>query len=102
MSSSLISAARLIMYFVVPSQTPVRSGLPSGRRGVGAVRSGLPSAVRGVPFVGYLSHCAGATLASAQIVKTRNVDLCQYRERPGIANPPFTLKNYILSGLQRA
>src|SRR5579864_8434284 len=51
-SSGFMSAAMLIMYLVTPIQTPVRSGLPSALRGVGAVRLGLPSAVRGVPLVG--------------------------------------------------
>src|ERR1700689_2179088 len=37
-------------------QTPDRSGLPSGARGVGAVRFGLPSGVRGVPGVGKFTH----------------------------------------------
>jgi len=31
---------------------PVKSGLPSGVRGAGALRSGFPVAVRGVPAVG--------------------------------------------------
>src|SRR4030095_1797972 len=39
-------------------QSPVRSGLPSGVRGVGADKFGLPSGVRGMPAVGWLSHWA--------------------------------------------
>src|SRR4249919_881897 len=40
-------------------QGPVRSGLPSGPRGVGARRFGLPSAVRGISGVGTLiQFCA--------------------------------------------
>src|SRR5579864_1501829 len=41
-------------------QRPVRSGLPSGRRGVGALRSTSPAAVRGAFEGGTLIHCAGA------------------------------------------
>src|SRR6516162_8752804 len=51
-TGSFKSAAMLIMYLVTPIQTPVMSGFPSSRRGVGAVRFGFPSAFRGVPFVG--------------------------------------------------
>src|ERR1051325_10162302 len=43
-----------------PVHTPLKSGLPSGPRGAGAVRFGLPSAVRGMPGVFRSSHCAPA------------------------------------------
>ena len=39
---------------------PEKSGLPSGRRGVGAFRLGVPSAFRGTPGVGSFSHWAEA------------------------------------------
>ena len=43
-----------------PVPHPVKSGLPSGPRGAGAVRSGLPSAVRGMSGVFRSSHWAMA------------------------------------------
>src|SRR5688572_20238909 len=45
--------------------SPFKSGLPSGRRGAGAVRFGLPSAVRGIRGSGCFSHCAGADEAKS-------------------------------------
>src|SRR4029453_2949941 len=53
-------------------QGPVRSGFPSGVRGVGACRSGLPSAVRGTIGGGTLiQFCArtGADVTSAARTK---------------------------------
>src|SRR5688572_4717766 len=44
----------------VPFHTPVKSGLPSGPRGAGAVRFGVPSGLRGMPGVGRSSHWAPA------------------------------------------
>ena len=41
-------------------QMPEKSGLPSGRRGVGAFRLGVPSAFLGTPGVGSFSHWADA------------------------------------------
>src|SRR6185503_2303519 len=38
---------------------PEKSGLPSVRRGAGAVMLTVPSALCGTPAVGYLIHCAG-------------------------------------------
>src|SRR5687767_8856591 len=45
--------------------SPFKSGLPSGRRGAGAVRFGLPSAVRGIRGSKCFSHCAGADEAES-------------------------------------
>src|SRR5690348_14097277 len=56
------------------SQMPVRSGLPSGVFGAGAVRFGLPSAVRGTPGVGYAGHWANSAAgahAAKVVVKNK-------------------------------
>src|SRR6185295_10120155 len=67
-----------------PRQTPVRSGLPSAVRGVGAARLGVPSGRRGVPAVGYLSHCA-AVLVDRSEAKTATAAL----DRPiDLIGPP--------------
>src|SRR5580693_7490256 len=57
--TSFRSAAMLIRYFRPgTSQTPPKSGVPSGNRGALAERSALPSFVRGTPALGTFSHCA--------------------------------------------
>src|SRR4051812_6231788 len=52
------SGSCLAQLVLAVSQSPVKSGLPSGVRGAGADRFGLPSAVFGTLAVGYFSHCA--------------------------------------------
>src|SRR6185503_16953244 len=47
------------------SQIPVKSGLPSGVLGAGAVKSGLLSFVLGTPRVGYAGHCANRDTVKA-------------------------------------
>src|SRR5436190_6721641 len=70
-TGSFESFARSRTYPSGGFQTPDRSGLPSGSRGVGADRFGLPSAVRGTDDRGTFVHCAAAdpptrtTIASA-------------------------------------
>src|SRR4051812_49388365 len=49
------------------AQMPVRSGLPSRVRGVGAVMFGLPSLVRGIFGDLYSIHCAEAVMAARPI-----------------------------------
>src|SRR5438552_13583138 len=57
-SPGLRSAAMSRMYLALPdSQTPDRSGWPSGARGAGAERLGLPSSPLGIPPVGTFTHC---------------------------------------------
>src|SRR6266853_677559 len=64
-SSGLRSATMLAPYLAeILFHTPVRSGLPSGVRGAGAVRFGLPSAVRGIPGVRWCTHCAASGVTS--------------------------------------
>jgi hypothetical protein len=57
LESAEISRAYLLSF---GDHTPVKSGVPSGNRGVGADRSGLPSAVRGIFATGTFVHCADA------------------------------------------
>src|SRR5579872_349491 len=69
-----MSAARFSRYLLIFSgiQKPERSILPEDVRTGAAFRSTLPSAVRGTCFHGYGSHCALATLATANIAKATN------------------------------
>src|SRR5579863_109345 len=56
-----MSTAMFLTYRISSvAQRPVRSGLPSGRRGAGALRSTSPVAARGVFRGGALIHCASA------------------------------------------
>ncbi len=48
----------LTRYFRSASQSPERSGLPSGSLGAGAERLGLPSGLRGMPGVLRPNHWA--------------------------------------------
>src|SRR5207237_5955612 len=58
-SPGLRSAAISRMYLAPPdSQTPDRSGWPSGDRGAGAERLGLPSGPLGILSVGTFTHWA--------------------------------------------
>ena len=51
------------------SQTPDRSGLPSGNRGAGAFKSTLPSAVLGMfGEFGNDGHCATSGTADAEMM----------------------------------
>src|SRR6266853_4954414 len=87
-SSGFMSAAMLIMYLVeLPIQIPVRLGLPSALRGVGADRLVLPSGVLGVSLVGYLSHCAGAGEIAASSRQTPR----SLRDLPRTSTPESSL-----------
>src|SRR5436190_17100393 len=59
-SPGLRSTARFTRNLGFGFQIPVRSGLPSGILGAGAVRIGLPSGVRGTFGVLLASHCPEA------------------------------------------
>src|SRR5215510_16290457 len=70
-SPGLRSAAMSRMYLALPdSQTPEKSGWPSGDRGAGAERFGLPSAPRGIPAEGIFTHCAqtGVHIHNATVI----------------------------------
>jgi hypothetical protein len=57
------------------SQTPERSGLPSGVLGTGAVRFTLPSAVRGTPVSGRFAHWAAEGEESDATSTTKLADV---------------------------
>src|SRR5688500_563209 len=70
-SPGLRSAAMLRAYFGEAfTQSPDRSGLPSGARGDGAARFGFPSAVRGIAGVRCASHCAAGTALEMMMART--------------------------------
>src|SRR2546428_4919865 len=80
-----------------PLQTPVRSGLPSAVRGVGAAMLALPSGRRGVPAVGYLSHCASAVVDRSDAKTARAAAL----DRPIVLMGPLLRPTIIHSDEQR-
>src|SRR5688500_967623 len=83
-------ARRLIFVRKRPStafQSPLKSGLPSGSRGAGAVRFGLPSAVRGSLGSGCFSHWASDDRAAEMI----NTAVRKNRRIPSSRRADYTL-----------
>src|SRR4051812_22198383 len=64
------------------TQTPLKSGLPSGVRGVGAVRSGFPSEFFGVPGGVYRGHCAKRGTVNASAAATTQTNMVNHFIRP--------------------
>src|SRR5262245_49398765 len=84
-SSCFMSAARSRRNLLsVDRQMPVRSGLPSGRRGVGARGADWPPAVCGGAAGGTFTHCAVAGVAATSSAPA--MDRACRADQVGMAN----------------